>query len=116
METLGERVIRLREARGWNQSALAKESGIGQSTVAGIEGGSRNKAPSSLIEIAHALGVDAYWLKTGLGKQKPDIQLSADESLLLRALPLISDEMRELWINAAQKAVDRDNEHKAKAA
>jgi len=71
METTGERVTRLRTALELTQDQLAKKAGVAQSTINGIEKGARQKMPSSLIEIAHALGVDAYWLKTGKGKQEP---------------------------------------------
>lgn len=69
METLGERVTRLRKALELTQDELAKKAGVGQSTINGVEKGARQKMPSSLIEIAHALGVDAFWLKTGNGSQ-----------------------------------------------
>jgi len=65
-ETIGQRLRNAREKRGMTQDQLAAESGIAQSTIQGIEDGSRGKRPSSLIELAHALGVDAYYLKTGI--------------------------------------------------
>lgn len=65
METIGERLESARVARGLTQEALAKAAGVKQSTIAGIENGSRNKRPD-LVPIAHALGVDAYWLRNGV--------------------------------------------------
>ncbi|MER2537660.1 MAG: helix-turn-helix transcriptional regulator [Azonexus sp.] len=117
METIGERVIRIRLAKGWNQAELVKQSKVGQSTVVGVEKGSRNKAPSSLIEIAHALGVDAYWLKTGIGEiTGKGRELSDVETLLLKAYPLLSDDLKESWCDAAKKAIERNVADKAKAA
>jgi len=78
-ETLGQRVARLRTDRGLTQKQLADAAGLGQSTIAGMEKDARDKAPSSLIEIAHALGVDAYWLKTGKGIAPGDQSPKAEE-------------------------------------
>lgn len=116
METIGERIIRLREARGWNQTDLAKKAKVAQSTVAGVETGARIKAPSSLIEIAHVLGVDSYWLKTGKGSRLGGRQLSEDEEALLNALPLLDADVRESWIELAKKKVARLEAEKQKAA
>lgn len=66
METLGERVKRLRTAKQLTQEKLAEMAGLKQSTIVGIEKSERTKRPSSLIEIANALGVDAYYLKYGV--------------------------------------------------
>lgn len=65
-ESLGARLARLRKAKGLSQEQLRKLAGVGQSTIASIENGSRTKVPGSLIDIAHALGVDAYYLKYGV--------------------------------------------------
>ena len=117
MEILGERLKRLRAAKGWTQEKLTTEAGVGQSTINGIEKGARQKMPSSLIEIAHALGVDAYWLKTGIGDMYgKGRKLNNDEDLLLQALPLIGEELRDSWLYLAKKAVDRNSGDQAKAA
>lgn len=65
-EQLGVRLARIRSSLDWTQEDLAKRAGVKQSTVASIENGSRATRPGSLIEIAHALGVDAYYLKYGV--------------------------------------------------
>lgn len=65
-ETLGQRLARIRQEKGFTQDQLAKLAGVGQSTVGGIESGSRAKVPGSLIDIAHALGVDSYYLRYGI--------------------------------------------------
>lgn len=65
VETLGQRLKRLRNAIGLTQGDLAKKAGCGQSTISGLENDTRPKRPD-LIEIAHVLGVDAYYLRTGV--------------------------------------------------
>lgn len=117
METLAERVIRLREAKGWKQKDLIRESGAPQSTVASIENGDRSKAPSSIVEIAHALGVDAYYLKTGEGSPRgPCREFSKDEELLLAAFPLLDKGTRRSWLLTAEDVIEQDGARKQSAA
>jgi transcriptional regulator with XRE-family HTH domain len=65
METLGERISRIRKLRGLSQTQLGDMAECGQSTISMLENNERTERPD-LILIAHALGVDAYWLKTGI--------------------------------------------------
>lgn len=116
METLAERVIRLREAKGWEQKDLVRESGLPQSTVASIEKGDRGKARSPLVELAHALNVDAYYLKTGEGNPHGTMKLSEDERTLLAALPLLDEDVRDSWIELAKKKLNRLEASKQNAA
>lgn len=64
-ETLGDRIARLRKAKEWTQEDLAKRAGIRQSFIGALEAGNQQTS-GYLPEIARALGVDAYWLKTGM--------------------------------------------------
>jgi len=117
METIGERVTRLRSEKKWTQDQLAKEAGIAQSTVNGVEKGARQKRPSSLIKIAHALGVDANWLRTGIGKQGgAGIHLTEEEELLLRALPLLDPGTKRSWFLTAKDVLEQHDSSKQKAA
>lgn len=62
--TLAEKVRRLRVARGWTQAELARYSGLGASTLAHIERGSRLRVqPQTMRALAAAFGVpDSYFL------------------------------------------------------
>lgn len=78
-----------------------------------LENNERTARPD-LIGIAHALEVDAYWLKTGKGSKKGSRRtLSEDEQTIIAALPLISADMRESWLDAAHKALARSKENAA---
>lgn len=115
MNDLAYRLKTEREAKGWSQPELSEKSHVKQSFIGALE--ARNQKNSSwLPELAHALGVDAYWLKTGRGKRTGCVTLTEDESLLLRALPLLDEDQRESWIDVAKKKVARLEASKQNAA
>ncbi len=66
MQKLKDRLKAEREALGWSQLELARAAKIRQSFIGALEAGNQ-KSSGYVPEIAHALGVDAYWLKTGKG-------------------------------------------------
>lgn len=77
MSKLAQRLKEEREKKGWSQQELAEKAGIRQSFIGALE--SKNQQSSGwLPEIAHALGVDAYWLKTGKGQRS---SISSDQGL-----------------------------------
>ena len=51
------RLRELREERGFSQYGLAKESGVGRSTIAALEAGERGAHPNTVHALARALGV-----------------------------------------------------------
>lgn len=65
--TLSKRLTAARKKRGWTQMQLVAASKVKQSFIGALEAGNQ-KSSSWLPEIAHALNVDAFWLKTGKGK------------------------------------------------
>jgi len=66
MDTLAERLTWAREQKGLTQAALAKLSGVTQSTIGNLESGLRLSA-RRIIDIATALDVDPIWLANGQG-------------------------------------------------
>lgn len=58
----GLRIRKRREALGMTQDQLAQRVGCSQPAIKKIEGGGNTRL---LIEIAHALGTSAEWLKSG---------------------------------------------------
>lgn len=105
METkLKDRVKAEREARGLTQDQLAKmiDKRKGQSFIGNIESGAR-AGTTFIAEIAHALGVSAYWLKTGKGERTVSGRiLSDDEQLLIDAFPHLDAGVREIWLTSAR--------------
>lgn len=76
MNTLAQRLKYARELANLSQQEVAKRAGISQPTYFKIENGSTLK-PRNILEISHALNVDAHWLATGEGEisaEKPTIE------------------------------------------
>ena len=59
-EAVKLRIVELRAKKGWSQSRLAKESGIGQGTLSRIETGTQEPRAQTLVKIADALDVEVY--------------------------------------------------------
>ena len=55
--SLGRRVRRLRDAKGWSQEHLAEQADMDRSYIAGIEVGARNPSVKALERLATALSV-----------------------------------------------------------
>jgi transcriptional regulator with XRE-family HTH domain len=70
MKTLAERLTAARTEKGLSQQALAKLAGVAQSTIGGLEVGSRESA-RKITAIADALGVSVTWLADGKGPREP---------------------------------------------
>jgi len=55
---IGRNVRRLRDARGWSQSELARRSGVSQSFISELERGKREDALGGILQaLARTLGV-----------------------------------------------------------
>lgn len=106
MEILAKRLKRLREAKGWSQPELARRAKISQSFVGALESGAQNNS-KVLPEIAHTLGVDCFWLKTGLGSPAgPGVPNVAGVKMILDALPLLPDAILDSWRDDARRAIE----------
>lgn len=95
-----------------SQDALAKAAKIRQSFIGALEAGNQ-KTSGYLPEIAHALGVDAYWLKTGIktlvaGDQKIDD--------VVEAMKQMSSEGKAIVLHEARKALAQYPKPKQKRA
>ena|SRR5215210_4940530 len=64
-ESLGDRIARLRRAKGWNQRELAARIGIQGPQVSKYERGTYLPRPDLLSRLAKALGVSPDYLMTG---------------------------------------------------
>ena len=65
LERFGERVRRLRQAKGWSQEKFAHQCGLDRTYIGGIERGERNVALRNIERLADALGISISQLMKG---------------------------------------------------
>jgi transcriptional regulator with XRE-family HTH domain len=88
MDTLAKRLIWAREQKGLTQAALAKLSGVTQSTIGNLESGIRSSA-RRIVDIAAALNVNPNWLANGQGnatEAEPNMLSVAEPSAQYNAI------------------------------
>jgi len=69
MATVGERIKKVREAKGWTQERLADESKVSRGFLSEVEKHGKNISLDLLLRIANALGASVGYLATGEGEQ-----------------------------------------------
>ena len=73
-EAFGVRLARLRALRGLSQSALARQSGVGQALISMLEDGQRQGMHTQsrrLLALARRLGVSMEYLLCGYSAPRP---------------------------------------------
>lgn len=70
-ESLGDRIARLRRAKGWNQTELADRIGTKPAQISKYERGTYLPRPDLLPKLGEALGVSLDYLMTGRGSGEP---------------------------------------------
>jgi putative transcriptional regulator len=56
-KAIGQRIVQLREAKGWSQADLARQLGKDRQAIEKLENGKVNPTLYSLLEVADALGI-----------------------------------------------------------
>ena len=69
MATVGDRIRKVREAKGWTQEKLADESKVSRGFLSEVEKRGKNISLDLLLRIANALGASIGYLATGEGEQ-----------------------------------------------
>lgn len=113
METIGDRVRRIREKRGLSQTKLAKSAGITKEGVSAIERSTtKNPRPSTLYALADALGVPDRWLVAGgtleVSEDAKPYGISQQDWQILKALQGLTPSQREEEWRRIQK-IERQN-------
>jgi len=57
LRVLAERIVSLRQAKGWSQEQLAERASMQRSYLGDLERGLRNPSVRRLVKVANALGV-----------------------------------------------------------
>jgi transcriptional regulator with XRE-family HTH domain len=79
-----------RLARGWTQGELGQRAGYTQKAISKIELG-RQRGVTKVVEVARALGLNPYYVRTGKGPKKAGPQI-ADMAKLCDAIALLDPE------------------------
>lgn len=69
METIGQRLKRLRQAKGLSQAGLAAMAGVSQGTIGNLEGGTRGYG-ESIVDIANALNTSPAYLRLDVDSEE----------------------------------------------
>ena len=87
-EGLGDRLSRLRRAKGWNQGELGRRMGLRGSQISKLERGSITPRVDILPRLSEVLGVSADYLLTGrsFGEMQRDYRIR-DRVEALETLP-----------------------------
>lgn len=104
MESISDRVRKLRVERGFSQAELARMVGIKQPSLADIEN-ARTKKPSgeTLLKLAAALKVAPVYLQTGRGEMVA--QQQGVRAAIIKAMePLTEQELTEVLNFAVSKS------------
>ncbi len=79
MDTLGERIQKLRKKNNLNQKEMADKMKIKQSSLSSMENNKALPSLETVISLCKGLEVDANWLLTGV----EGVKISKDESVLI---------------------------------
>lgn len=73
METIGQRIKRLRTQAVLSQDELGEQAGVTKATISRLENNKLERTPNraTIRRLASALGVDPWWLLTGEDPGKP---------------------------------------------
>ena len=112
MSTLGQRLRKSRNLRGYNQSELAKQSDVSQQLISRIENG-KIESTTEIFSLANALNINSKWLATGEGDMEPitmnPSDASEDEIRFLHLLRCLTSWQREDAIKNLEK-IKQQNE------
>jgi transcriptional regulator with XRE-family HTH domain len=111
---VGERVRRLRTARGWSLSSLAVRAGLGKATLSEIESGRRNPTLETLYAIAAQLQIGLAELLVEPGSATiaaPTVRGSAVEAVLVATYrdPTVTTEIYRLQVHPGRTQISPDH-------
>lgn len=105
METIGDRVRRLREAKGIARKDLARCAGMSYTGLSDLESG-KAKTTTKLHRLASILGIDVNYLETGKSSTAPspqEMELQSqsrrlDAEMILDVLHSLQDVFKEMGL------------------
>ena len=89
--TIGERVKKIREKKGWTQEFLADEAKISKSYLSEVENDKTVPGSQTLLQIANALGATVDYLLQGSSEQE---DMGQKAVVIPAALSQAADELK----------------------
>jgi transcriptional regulator with XRE-family HTH domain len=102
--------------RGWNQSDLARHSGITTGQISRILSGTRNPVPETLTAIARALRMPPVSVFRAAGLLPPDTELDELDRELLHLFDQLSPDDQIEIIELARLKIARRTQSHAKSS
>ena len=95
-----DRIKWIRKERGMNQTVFGERFGVGQSTIAGYENGSRQPIDAVITSICREFSVSEQWLREGIGE--PFVQKTKTEQIedYFRDLEGLTPEFKKRLVSA----------------
>lgn len=90
MDSIVQRIIKVRTDLGYNQSRFAEKLNLDRSTISMCESGKRSFSKRTISDICEKFNVNPVWLETGEGEPYND---TADSTLLLLRAEYELDDM-----------------------
>lgn len=109
VESLADRVKRLRKALKLSQAKLAEKTGVSQSAIGMIESGEREK-PQILVPLAAALGVTVEMLATGKGPEHQRVLMTDHEAELIDQWNHLSPTQQDDILRVMQQHISHNQE------
>ena len=75
-ESIGEQIVRLREARGWTRAELALRAGVSRPSIWGWENGKTQPRPSTLQRLSRTLGAPVGGVDTSDEVSVPEVEIA----------------------------------------
>ena len=91
MESLGERIRKVMEVRGKNQTEFAATLGISSAAISQMISGKSGASNGTLFRISDVFSINLEWLKTGKGNMEKALPLKHE--LTARFSQLIGTDM-----------------------
>lgn len=98
METLGQKIKRLRKNKNLSQVAVADAIGITRPFLTGIETGREAPGRNTLIAIANFFDVSIDWLTNNQNKEEATYILNKKEAQLLSAFRDMEPDKAEMFL------------------
>ena len=113
MEKTSERLVYIRELRGYTQTSLANAIGVSRGVIGNIEYGQNEPLPIVANAICDELGINKEWLLFGTGPMEPEINNSPVVDDLVAVASRLPDWLVAILVDTArsmEKHCAQDNQ------